>query len=251
VRVPPSGNPSSGPAVKITRVNDIRPFELRPAVASIPSLKDGQINNKSITSRALARKRNSYGKALGDILLPEGSSVEDLVHSSAKKALQEQGYVVVEKGDPQYTTALPVELDIHQFWAWVNMGFWALELNFEGVIEPKNRDVFTNSREKIRGHVSLKTQAATERAWAKILSLGLENLGQEFRQNIKNPTDITLQSIGKKSKPLVPQTLENTSATATESDISEKLRTIQQLRADNVITEDEYQQKRKAIIDSF
>ena len=89
VRVTPTPDPQGKVMVKIVRVTDQRTFELRPDVASIPSLKDGQIDNKAITSRAIARKRNGYGKALGDILLPEGRTVEDLVEeATVTKPLQ-------------------------------------------------------------------------------------------------------------------------------------------------------------------
>lgn len=187
IRVPVVANPASGPAVKITQVNDVRQFELKPAIASIPSLKDKQIGNKSITSRAIARKRNTYGQALGDIVLPEGRTVEGLVRESAENALKERGYVVVAKDSPKYASALPIEIDIHQFWAWMNPGFWTLGMEFEGVISASNPDVFINSGQKIRGYVDIKTQAAGNGSWKRVLNLGIENLGQQIKRNIKIP----------------------------------------------------------------
>ena len=67
-----SANPETGIAVKFARVTDARRFEIDPRQADIPSLKNDEIDDPAITSRAIARKRNSYGKALGDILLPGG-----------------------------------------------------------------------------------------------------------------------------------------------------------------------------------
>ncbi len=187
VRVPAVVNPVSGPAVKITKVNDLRRFELHPSVASIPSLKDGQIENKTITSRAIARKRNGFGQAMGDILLPEGRSVEELVRESVAKALKERGYIVIEKDSPLYASALPIEINIHQFWAWMNPGFWTLGLEFEGIISADNTTVFTNCGQKIRGHIDTKTQAAGTGAWKRVINLGIEDLGQEIKRNIKSP----------------------------------------------------------------
>lgn len=73
--VPPTSNPKNGTPVKIVKVTDLRKFELAPKQPNIPSLKNGEITEKAITSRAIARKRNSYGMALGDIPLPEGRTV--------------------------------------------------------------------------------------------------------------------------------------------------------------------------------
>jgi len=251
LRAPLATNPSDGPVVKIIAVNDLRQFELRPQVASTPSLKDGQIGNKTVTSRAIARKRNGYGKALGDILLPEGRSVADLVKGSAQKALQERGYIVVEKDSPRYATALPLELDVHQFWAWVNMGFWSLELEFEGIINTRNSDIFINSRDKIRGHVSLKTQAAGTRAWTNILTQGLDELGVQIKRNIKNPKTKIGQINAITNAPLSSEIQTEILAIQSEGSISEKLKMIERMRTDGVLTEGEYLQKRKNLIDGF
>ena len=60
VQVEDTANPASGKAVKIVKVVDKRKFELAPGSPSTPSLKNGEVNDKSITSRAVARKRNAY-----------------------------------------------------------------------------------------------------------------------------------------------------------------------------------------------
>ncbi len=54
------------------KVEDDRKFQDKPASADIPSLK-GEQSNATVEekARAVARKRNGYGKALGDILLKD------------------------------------------------------------------------------------------------------------------------------------------------------------------------------------
>ena len=56
-----STNPSSGKALKFVRVTDKRDFQIKPKLANIPSLKNDEINDTSITARAIARKRNTFG----------------------------------------------------------------------------------------------------------------------------------------------------------------------------------------------
>ncbi|MDA7618184.1 hypothetical protein N8703_02670 [Verrucomicrobia bacterium] len=97
-------------------VTDKREFQLKPPPANIPSLKNGEIEDSSIPERAIARKPNSYGKALGDILLPEGKTVMDVVENCLSMGFKENGYKVFSKGDEGYDAAIPIEVDINNFW---------------------------------------------------------------------------------------------------------------------------------------
>ncbi len=87
IAVPEITNPDSSVVVKLTEISDRRVFEKNPRKANIPSLKDGEISDSSVTKRAVARKRNAFGAALGDILLPKGRTVEAVVREALVKAL--------------------------------------------------------------------------------------------------------------------------------------------------------------------
>lgn len=188
IQVPESKNPDNGKQVKITRVTDMRTFEVNPSEADIPSLKDNQIHNQTITSRAIARKRNGYGKAIGDILLPEGRSVEDLVRDALRTSLRKKGYSVLTENSAtnEYNEALPIEVDIKQFWSWFRPGFWAAKLEFEAILDISGTALFDEGRQTIQGNVQLCTQAATTRAWKNTIMKGLENLMQNIQAAI-NP----------------------------------------------------------------
>jgi hypothetical protein len=100
VRVPVLENPSSELAFRIPEVIDARRFEAKPPDPSIPSLKNSnEINDPKITSRAIARKRNSYGMAMGDILLPEGHTVSGVTSDAIVRAFRLAGYRVLDQGD--------------------------------------------------------------------------------------------------------------------------------------------------------
>jgi hypothetical protein len=108
-------NPTSSQAVKIMAVADKRVFEIRPKKPSIPSLQNDEINDPKITRRAVARKRNGYVAALGDILSPGGQTVEQLTRAALVNALRDSGYRVVAAGEPGYDTASPVSAEIQHF----------------------------------------------------------------------------------------------------------------------------------------
>lgn len=184
VRVPVPNNQPGGTALKITNVTDSRVFELKPSEASIPSLKNGEIDDKAITSRAIARKRNGYGKALGDILLPEGRTVEMLTREALTRSFREKGFQVLEPGDAGYDSAKPVEANIEQFWSWINLGFWAAKLNFQSNIHLKGDIANLKDGKSVSSSTQLNTQAAGTRAWTNILNKGIEDLVKEVKDQI-------------------------------------------------------------------
>ncbi|MCK4840164.1 MAG: hypothetical protein KAS94_15265 [Desulfobulbaceae bacterium] len=184
LQVTAPANPQGGTLVKISRVTDSRVFELKPTSASIPSLKNGEIGNKAITARAIARKRNGFGKAMGDILLPEGKTVEILTREALVRSLREKGFQVLEPSDPGYENAIAVEADIYQFWAWITPGFWAMKLDFEARVLIKGDIGAFKTGQEVRSSTRLHTQAAGTRAWTNILKQGVDDLVKQVKETI-------------------------------------------------------------------
>ena len=130
ITIPPetSTQPAGGVAVVVDAV-DARRFEVAPSSPSIPSLKEStQINEKQITSRALARKRGAYGAALGDVLLAPPQTVASLVGAAVTAGLRDGGYRVIDPSDPAYANAPKITVQIVQFWTWFTPGFAQVKL---------------------------------------------------------------------------------------------------------------------------
>jgi hypothetical protein len=109
---------------------DARKFEAAPSEPSIPSLKEpAQINDPQITSRALGRKRNGYGMAMGDVLLNPPQSASSLVGDALKAGLRDGGYRIVEANDPAYAAAPRINVRINEFWTWITPGFGSIKLD--------------------------------------------------------------------------------------------------------------------------
>ena len=116
---PPGPAAQSTTAAKITDVWDLRRFEVNPNDPSRPSLaNENEILDLEVTKRAVGRKHN-YAIALGDVMLPDRTTVAALVRNAATRALQERGYRVVDASSPEFHIAMPLAIDIEQFWAWV------------------------------------------------------------------------------------------------------------------------------------
>lgn len=111
-------NPTTGIAVKFVSVEDKRVFELDRKVLENPFISEAEINNEVTKSRLIARKRNGYGVAKGDVFLPDGMTVESLVAGELIKVFRSAGYRVITEDDNDFATAIPIEIEILQFWSW-------------------------------------------------------------------------------------------------------------------------------------
>jgi len=187
IRIEPGINPEDGPPVMITRVVDSRVFELKPSEPNVPSLRGGEIDDPAITSRAIARKRNSFGKAMGDVLLPEGRTVQDVVREAVEKALQEKGYRVIDSAASTSVAASPLEVEVAQFWAWFRPGFWSIALDFRATITLKGPVTLSGTEETVEGSVTRHGQAATGGAWTKTIMQGLDDLIANTKEKLKDP----------------------------------------------------------------
>lgn len=158
-----------GQKVVITAIDE-RAFESKPRSADIPSLKGGEITDTSITERAFARKRNSYGKAMGDVVLPSGRTVSQLVSSAVANAYTQSGYQVV---DSQGSDVSQVTVRIKEFWTWFSPGFSYVTVNNKAnlIIEGDGESPLTITTEVKDG-----MQFVTDSDWVKVTSQGLEEV---------------------------------------------------------------------------
>ena len=111
--------------IAIGEVIDARTFEAAPRDPSIPSL-GSEGGSAETRARAVARKRNTYGMALGDVLLEPGQTVAGVVRRQLAAALAEAGYRIVEAG----TAGAPViDVRILRFWSWFSPGFFTVSVS--------------------------------------------------------------------------------------------------------------------------
>ncbi len=121
---------ATGKAVVIDAVQDARKFEENPGVPSVPSLKKGDSYKLDAEQRkrAIARKRNGWGKAIGDILLDGDQTVETLTRDIVGQGFARHGYQVVAPNGTASPDALHVRITIDEFWAWFTPGMWTVDM---------------------------------------------------------------------------------------------------------------------------
>jgi hypothetical protein len=164
------GTVSKG-TVAIKSVNDGRRFENKPTSPSTPSI-DGDVNDLSAEQRKafIGRQRNGFGRAMGDIILPSGNTVETETLGLVREGFARRGYEVVPsgRGDVQNT----VEVNIDEFWAWFTPGFATIsfESNITCKLTIKHGDEVRNLT--ITGHGRNVGQIASDANWALAYSRG-------------------------------------------------------------------------------
>ncbi len=109
--------------VYLEAVTDDRRFENKPQAPSTPSI-DGDVTKLSPTDLAvmIGRQRNGFGKAMGDIALPAGETVQTRMTALFAEALKRRGYSLSQDA----ASANKATISIKEFWAWFTPGMWSV-----------------------------------------------------------------------------------------------------------------------------
>lgn len=163
-------------------VEDERQFENKPRTPNIPSLKGGLAKaTADDKAKAIARKRNGYGRALGDILLREGT-VTSTVQSRVENALNQAGYKVVTS-NTQVPADLVISVHVDKFWSWVNIGAWVVTINTEIKTDIDLKD----SPQKITTETKISTPVAVASGstWIKNNNIALDDYENKLITQLK------------------------------------------------------------------
>ncbi|MDH0302903.1 MULTISPECIES: flagellar biosynthesis protein [unclassified Pseudomonas] len=169
---PQAAAPGQGQQVYISAVDE-RVFQINPRSADIPSLKNDEIHDTRITERAIGRKRNGFGKGLGDVVLPSGRTVSQLVGNAVAAAYQQAGYQVVSTPSP---SAAAVNVHIIEYWSWFSPGAFTVAVNNKARLKIEHPDaapleIVTSARDSM--------QMATDSDWKTINEQGLNAIVTE------------------------------------------------------------------------
>jgi hypothetical protein len=173
VSAPQGTNPAMGKYVRIDSVQDKRTFTVKPPSADMASLDPDEDSSDASKARAIGRKRNAYGKALGDVVLPEGKTVSGLVEGALTTGFQEAGYIVVKQGDTNFAAATPVAAQIVDFWAWFQPGFWSVTTNQKSELQLSGDVGGLHGAQTVKTRVSESRQVVVSSDWQEIVEKGL------------------------------------------------------------------------------
>ena len=172
---------ASGP-IYIGSIEDSRNFEAKPRDPSTPSVNgDLASTPKEKLATLIGRQRNGYGAAMGDVALPQGSTVQDRIRELLTKGLESRGYTVVNDAG----AAKKVSVDISQFWAWFSPGMWAV--SFESNLQCKITfaDGAQSKMFDVKGYGINKGQVASDANW----ELTYQRAFEDFLKNLDQVLD--------------------------------------------------------------
>lgn len=186
VAAPPA--PGGGRAVRLVKVVDARQFAAAPATAAVPSLfNGGEWRDAQRTARAVAQARDRDGRVTGDLLLPAGRTVADVVRETVAAALGDRGYVVLAPEASAPADAIPLEVEIRQFWAWCTPGSWTATLEFRACLVLTGELVTEPQAEPVLSHSELHTSHADAAHWRAAFAAGLKDLRARLGERFRSP----------------------------------------------------------------
>ncbi len=170
----------------IRSITDARQFMDKPPTPDIPSLGQGGVlkHNSELRSRAVGRKRNGYGKALGDVFLEENNSVQNLVINTLANVLNKYGYKIYDINSPYPPETILVDITINKFWSWIDIGFWSIGIEAE--IDTAVSITYDDNKTKsISARTSNRVMAATDSAWKETIDLVLQDYKNNAVEELK------------------------------------------------------------------
>ncbi len=177
---------SNGKTVFINTVVDERVLEANPQEPATPSLDPSESDTPDVRAHAIARKRNGFGKALGDILLAPNTSIPDLVTLGLTNALTEKGYTVLTKKEDVTADTYLVDVKVKKFWSWMNPGAFAITLSTEISTDM----VMKNGTNKplVDKNISIKEadnfQTGMQENWIAVMKKAVRTYSAEVSKNL-------------------------------------------------------------------
>lgn len=160
--------------VFISSVIDKRTFLVKPPSPDIPSLDPSGDKSDSVQSRAIGRKRNGYGMALGDLILQGDETVQSITQKSIQAALTEKGYNVLRNRDQITESTYVIDANINKFWAWMNPGFMTITLSSEISTDLVIQSAGQTETKQISVKAADSFAAATESNWTEIIQKSIQ-----------------------------------------------------------------------------
>jgi hypothetical protein len=175
---------SNGKQVYLNSVVDKRSFQVNPPNPDIPSLDPSEDQTEQIKARAIGRKRNGFGKALGDMLLKDGETVQSLTDKSIKQAFEEKGYSIINSKDRVTKDTYIVDANIQKFWAWMNPGFWQITLSSEISTDLTIKSSKGTTNQQISVKAADGYQVATESNWIEMIQKSIQLYINDLRSKL-------------------------------------------------------------------
>jgi hypothetical protein len=183
----PVANPTTGPAVVVVKVTDLRTFEADPTEAETPTLKgSGESPDRADMSRAIGRAGPANGLTWFYYHYPQELTVENVVQTTVENALRAKGYIVVAKDSKSAANAIPVEVGIRKFWLSTFSSAWYAKLQYEVEVDVKS-PVVPEWIGSVAGNSSVTIFRLENPVCETCIVAGLNDLATNLQTKLKSP----------------------------------------------------------------
>lgn len=178
-----ANKPDAARTVYVKTVVDERYFDPKTKDPSVPSI-DGETD--SAKDQAIGRKRNTYGKALGKLVLADTQSVRSLTRAAIESALIDNGWKVIKSKKEVTDKTKIIDVKIQKFWSWMNPGFWQITLS-ANISAKLPKSPYDNKEVTIEGSYSEGFQVGTETNWNTVLQNAYKAFVRDAKAKLEDP----------------------------------------------------------------
>jgi hypothetical protein len=179
----------NGKRVFIKVVTDSRQFQEKPKTQDIPSLgfEGSSAATEEAKKQAIGRKRNTFGKAMGDIFLDKGQTVETVIAGTLQQAFSDMGYNIVKNEQEAYGDALVITAKIESFWTYMTPGMWAIKLSCNISTQVNGAIADKNELENITVKAEGNYQMATDSNYMEVVQQALSQYVEQVKVKFSHP----------------------------------------------------------------
>ena len=156
--------------VHIINITDSREFVLNSDNPTLPQLATVKDIGPVITSTAAAQIRDSIGNVIFDIFTEK--KITDIVKSAVEESFERAGYNVSNSA----TNAIPVDVNITQFWSYNTVGAWAMYyFHFDISVEITGILPVLKEQQRYSSNIKLRSAwARTPQSFKNTISKGMD-----------------------------------------------------------------------------
>ncbi|KAB7622622.1 hypothetical protein [Alkalilimnicola sp. S0819] len=166
--------------VRISAIDDYRNFRRSPSSPYTPSIEGDDIDNPEKRRKSIGRMRHgTYQYALWNFSFVGDEDIFGACRKIVSNSLSSAGYHVVSPDHAEYDSAIPVTIEVLEFWAWMQPKF-NIDVSFDSKLRVRSELPEGGLDVTASGRHTFSTAYAGLDAWTKVVKIGVENLHRDM-----------------------------------------------------------------------
>ena len=177
--------PTKSVVVYLRNISDDREFSIKSATPVTQSVETVDALADIETGSVIGQWRTANTVVLADLLLEDANQVSALVSSAVEEAFRRAGYKVVSADRAESESAVPIDGQIHRFWAY-QTGSWTFRFTFEIDIGLQADVAGLEDGRRIESSEFLRSAVASSpNSFANTINLGVEKFIEALADQLR------------------------------------------------------------------